>query len=145
MPSNKFNASHPATKPPAYCWYRKIPLPPIIPPIFPMGLQGWARWTDLDPLGPFDLAIYCTCPRVGDSWQWMGEIAKGALKLRITLARLVDPQPWRIRLDKWVDGGSHELMFFPTFVMQLEPTWDTRLLTFTHLPGYDFRQARVTV
>lgn len=144
MPSNAFNASNPTKKAPAYCWHRDPPLPIFFPPIGPARLQGYARWTDLAPIpGPTDIAIYTAMDRVGSSWNWAGHVQKMGWTLYITLARLVDPQPWSVDLLIWYPWGGFEHMIWRPVTMQLEPEWDTGALEHISFPGLDFRQARV--
>lgn len=144
MPSNTFNKSNPTKKPPAYCWYRKPPLPIFFPFIGPARLQGFARWTDLAPIpAPTDVSIYVAMDRLGSTWNWTGHVEKMGWTLFITLARYADPQPWAVDLFIGYPWGGFELMVFPPFTMQLQPAWDTRALQHITTPGIDFRQARV--
>lgn len=144
MVTNTFNSSNPRPNPPAYCWYRKVPLPPILP-LFPAPeLNGYARWTDLDPLAPCDVAIFTTLQRTAGQWLWTGGITKGAVTLFIALHRTADPQPWRLEIRVYDPWRTPEIAVWEPLTMQLEPAWDTGLLTSVHIPAIDFREARVT-
>ncbi len=144
MPSNAFNASNPTKKPPAYCWYRKDPLPIFFPPLGPVRLQGWARWTDLAPIpAPTDIAIFTTLNRVGAGWYWSGQVTKSGYTFQITFNRIADPQPWACGIHLWYPWGAFEQMIWGPFTLQLEPDWDTGPLEHITTPGIDFRQARV--
>ena len=143
MVSNAFSRPYPKPNPPAYCAFRKIPLP-VVPPFFPPPvLQGYARWTDLDPLNPTDIAIYVPMPSTDVTNCWQGEATVGAKRLIITLVGTVEPNAWTLSLNIWHTIHDWEGMAFPNFAMQLEPSWDTGLQSHVYLPGLDFREARV--
>ncbi len=145
MPSNAFNASNPTKKPPAYCWFRKDPLPIMIPPMAWPRLQGWARWTDLAPIpAPTDIAIYTTMDRVGASWIWQNYVEKDGYRFWISLSRLANPQPWELELLLAYPWGGFEQTWWTPITIQLTPGWDTGPLEHITTPGVDFRQARVT-
>lgn len=144
MTSNAFNRPHAAPSSPSYCYshHSCLPQPPPGDPA-PI-LNGYARWTDLDPEAPIDVAIYTPMPHLGAGWVWRGSVTKGTVTLQITLSRLIAPQPWAIQIDVWDQWRNPETYIWMPLVIQLEPAINTRLQTFVHLPGLDFRQARVT-
>lgn len=144
MPSNAFNASNPTKKPPAYCWYRKDPLPIFFPPIGPARLQGYARVTNLWPIPqPTDIAIYTTMNRLNSTWVWQGGIEKMGYHLWITLSRIVDPQPWQLDVVIYTPWDTWGIYIWSPITMQLEPSWDTGRQQNVDDPGIDFQEARV--
>lgn len=143
MPSNSFNASNPAAKPPAYCHFDPTPLPIIPFGAPPPLLSGWARWTDLDPEFPIDVAMFIKLARDGVLFRWYGAATMNRITLTLTLERITDPNPWRVSLAKRWNHLGHEVLDWDPVTMQLEPTYDTGALTSVNIPGYDYRQARV--
>jgi hypothetical protein len=141
--SNKFSGSTPLTKPPPYCKTLTIPLPDVPAATPPPSLEGYARWTDLDPLGPLDIAMQVTMPQVASAWKWTGEKTVQGTRFILTLENVGGTYPWLATLDVWRTPIAHESMSFPQFNMPLDFPWDTHLLTWVHLPGYDYRQAQV--
>lgn len=143
MTSNKFSGYQPLIKPPARCKSQKIILPPVLPLEPPRDLNGYARWTDLDPLGPLDISMAVPMPQVDDDWQWSGQkTVKGTLFV-ITLTTTGPGGYAHVTLDVWRTPTAHEGFAFDPLPLQPEPPWDTGLLTYVHLPGYDFREAQV--
>lgn len=142
MGSTIFSSSHPPIKPPAYCKSLIEDLPPALPPTGPIELQGFANWTDLDPLGPLDISMYAPMSRTPPAWIWSGAKTVEGTLFVITLERLTDPNPWELRLDVWRTPTAHEWYAWPPFNMNTAIPWETPLLTQTVLPGKDYRSAQ---
>ena len=145
MPQATFSSSTPKIKPPAYCITKKIPFLPIIPGQPPPQLQAYARWTDMDPLIPLDIAWYCTLPRRGSDWYWSGSVTKYGITCQTSIERIATPNNWTVTItikDYYVGAESHA---WPA--IQFTPDWDTRPLEtiFIMQPHWDFRRARVTM
>lgn len=145
MPGNKFNQTHPPIGPPAYCWYRKDPLPIILPPIGSPQLQGYARWTDLDPVMTTDIAIYTTMNRRGDDWFWSGQITKNRRTLSIVCARAALPNNWQVTIEVDFPTGLPEQYTWYDLHPDPDRDFDTGPLTHITIPAFDFRHARVTI
>lgn len=144
MPSNTFNRPHPPTKPPAYCHFDPIPLPPLLPIPGPAQLQGYARWTDLNEPDPVDIAMYVPMPRKGTQFFYEGQATIKGIKLNITLQRITLPNTWRLAIHCWRTPAEWEFSLFDKFELQQQPSWDTGIRIKTYELGIDFRVARVT-
>lgn len=143
--SNKFSGSTPLIKPPAYCKTFKGLLPDVPDLTAPPQLQGFARWTDPDPLGPLDIAMAVPMNQVGSAWQWTGERTVQGTLFIITFDQIAAPDLWTITLDVWRTPTAHEGYTFPQFQMPLDFPWDTYLLTHSVIYGKDYRSAQVAM
>ena len=143
MTTSHFSRSTHRTHPPPYCKSLIDPLPPFQPPAPPQYVQGAASLLDPDPLAYNDISAYFHMPRQGSSWLWTEELDLGHCLFSLTLERLGPGPDWRIAIAI----PSPPLYAFnytwSPVNLQLEPTWDSGLLTKSWYPGYDRITAHV--
>lgn len=143
MTSNKFTDRRPLIKSPSICRSLHEKLPPILPGDPPPDLGGYARWTDLDPLGPLDVSMAVLMPRVNDLWKWQGQTYVKETLFVITLDTTGPGGYATVTLGVWRTPDAYEGFAFDPVQLAPEPPWDTGPLTYVHLPGYDWREAQV--
>ena len=144
MPSSKFNASDAGDKSPSICKTPKPPLIPIIPGAPPPNIHGWAHAADITPVDPLNVAMYIPMKAIGAGYNFTGSRTVSGVTLALSLTRVLDPQPYLIRLDIQIPGDPPAFWSWYPIVVKWEPPFDSGLLTHIYVPNYDYQEARVT-
>lgn len=142
MPSSKFNRNPiPRLRPPI-CHPPPDPPYPIVPITKPRQLSGFLRWTDLDPAEEFvpDLSAYVDLPQINPTPTYEGRTPDARFHVVARVQLQTAPNRFLIQLFLYQLGILQESHSWSD--VQVAFPFDTRLLTHTIIPNYDFRLAR---
>jgi hypothetical protein len=103
-----------------------------------------ARWSDLDPLAPTDMAAYLDLQRLFPSLAYGGATPLTGDRLELTITAELTPELWTVSLSIY-DPWRHPDTFNWSHVhVDSDLPFDTGLLRDTVLPGLDYRICRIT-
>ena len=142
MPSNRFNLRPVPTRRPSICHPPPVvPYPPV-PLTRPRNLNGFFRWTDLDPALEHkpDLTGYLELAQVNPLPIYQGTSPKNRFHVVARVQVQTPPSRYLITLELWELGACLESHSWSDH--QVHFPFDTGLLTDILSPGQDYRLAR---
>lgn len=142
--SSKFSMPGPPSRKPPICHRSPPCLDPLEPGAAPRRLNSMARWIDLDPLAPTDMAAYIDLQPTGPPWSYAGANPPTGYRLELECFRSVPPVLWSVVYRIYDPYRNPETFGWSNIYVDPDKPFDTGLLLHVFIAGSDYRMARVT-